>query len=113
MGIRWSRGFRSGGVELEDSLLLKGIVRFLGLIVSWRAMSMAGSCVSLRAIPLTGLVWLLLTVVGGAVVSRIVVRGWAVLSVLFLYRGVTEWHVLDGDAEGLFLSLIWSWGSCR
>ena len=34
--------------------------------------------------------------------SRIVVRGWAVLSVLFFYRGVTEWHALDIDAEGCF-----------
>ena len=45
--------------------------------------------------------------------SRIVVRGWAVLSVLFFYRGVTGWHALDVDAEGLFLSLMWSLVSCR
>ena len=43
VGIRWSRGFRSDGVAVEGSSLLKGIVRFLGLVVGWRAMSMVGS----------------------------------------------------------------------
>ena len=65
MGIRWSLGFRSGGVEVEDSSLSKGIVMFLGLVVGSRAMSMDGSCVSLRAVLLTGPVWLLLPVVRG------------------------------------------------
>ena len=43
VGIRWSRGFRSGGVEVEVSSLSTGIVRCLVLVIPWRAMSMAGS----------------------------------------------------------------------
>lgn len=73
VGIRWSRGFRSDGVEIEGMSQLKEIFTCLVLFVGPRSMQIAESCrcevvdfwdrgvscVALRPVQLTELVRLL------------------------------------------------------